>query len=63
MDRTRVKAGGLEVRLEGEGEGFRGSLATSTLESGVELVHLRIESDETTKQIVRRRSPSYGPTR
>ncbi len=46
MDRTRVKAGGIEVRLDGGGEGFRGSLATSTLERGVELVHLRIESDE-----------------
>ncbi|CAN5656611.1 hypothetical protein BH20ACT12_BH20ACT12_16170 [soil metagenome] len=46
MDRTRVKAGGIEVRLDGGGEGFRGSLATSTLESGVELVHLRIVSDE-----------------
>ena len=30
MDRTRVKAGGLEVRLDGGGKGFRGSLATST---------------------------------
>lgn len=46
MDGTHVKAGGIEVRLDGVGKGFRGSLATSTLESGVELVHLRIESDE-----------------
>src|SRR5215208_1721334 len=47
MDLTRVKAGGIEVRLDGGGEGFRGSLSTtSTLQSGVELVHLRIESDE-----------------
>ena len=46
MDRTIVKAGDIEVRLDGGGEGFRGSLATSTLESGVELVHLRIESGE-----------------
>ena len=46
MDRTSVKAGDIEVKLDGGGEGFRGSLSTSTLESGVELVHLRIESDE-----------------
>jgi alpha-galactosidase len=46
MDGTHVKAGGIEVRLDGVGKGFRGSLATSTPESGVELVHLRIESDE-----------------
>ncbi|MEJ7813868.1 MAG: glycoside hydrolase family 36 protein [Rubrobacter sp.] len=46
MDRTRAKAGGIEVRMDGGGEGFRGSLSTSTLESGVELVHLRIASDE-----------------
>jgi alpha-galactosidase len=46
VDSTRVKAGGIEVRLDGGGEGFRGSLATSTPKSGVELVHLRIESDE-----------------
>ena len=46
MDSTHVKAGGIEVRLDGGGEGFRGSLSTSTPESGVELVHLRIESDE-----------------
>jgi hypothetical protein len=26
MDRTIVKAGGIEVRLDGGGEGFRGSL-------------------------------------
>jgi alpha-galactosidase len=45
MDLTRVKAGCIEVRLDGGGKGFLGSLATSTLESGVELVHLRIESD------------------
>jgi alpha-galactosidase len=59
MDRTRVKAGGTEVRLEGEGEGFRGSLATSTLESGVELVHLRIESDVVARPPVFRLSWSH----
>ena len=59
MDRTRVKAGGTEVRLEGEGEGFRGYLATSTLESGVELVRLRIESDEAARPPVFRLSWSH----
>jgi alpha-galactosidase len=59
MDRTRVKAGGTEVRLEGEGEGFRGSLATSTLESGVELVHLRIESEVVARPPVFRFSWSH----
>src|SRR5918993_359305 len=56
MDRTIVKAGGIEVRLDGGGEGFRGSLATSTLESGVELVHLRIESGEAARPPVFRLS-------
>ncbi|HJQ28483.1 MAG TPA: glycoside hydrolase family 36 protein [Rubrobacter sp.] len=37
---------GYEIRLEGGGEGFRGSLSPSAPESGVELVRLRIESDE-----------------
>jgi alpha-galactosidase len=59
MDRTRVKAGGIEVRLDGGGEGFRGSLTTSTLESGVELVHLRIESDEAARPPVFRLSWSH----
>jgi alpha-galactosidase len=59
MDRTRVKAGGIEVRLDRGGEGFRGSLATSTLESGVELVHLRIESDEAARPPVFRLSWSH----
>ncbi len=34
------------MRLDGGGEGFRGSLSTSTLESGVELVRLCVDSDE-----------------
>jgi alpha-galactosidase len=59
MDSTRVKAGGIEVKLDGGGEGFRGSLATSTLESGVELVHLRIESDEAARPPVFRLSWSH----
>ena len=59
MDRTLVKAGRMEVRLDGGGEGFRGSLATSTLESGVELVHLRIESDEAARPPVFRLSWSH----
>ena len=46
MDDVIVTDGGYEVRLEGGGEGFRGSLSTSTLEDGVELVQLRIEADE-----------------
>jgi alpha-galactosidase len=59
MDRNIVKAGGIEVKLDGGGEGFRGSLATSTLESGVELVHLRIESDEAARPPVFRLSWSH----
>ena len=59
MDLTRVKVGGIEVRLGGEGEGFRGSLTTSTLESGVGLVHLRIESDEAARPPVFRLSWSH----
>jgi alpha-galactosidase len=59
MDGTHVKAGGIEVRLDGVGKGFRGSLATSTLESGVELVHLRIESDEAGRPPVFRLSWSH----
>jgi alpha-galactosidase len=59
MDRNIVKAGGIEVKLDEGGEGFRGSLATSTLESGVELVHLRIESDEAARPPVFRLSWSH----
>ena len=59
MDRTIVKAGGIEVRLDGGGDGFQGSLATSTQESGVELVHLRIESDEPERPPVFRLSWSH----
>src|SRR5829696_7097544 len=59
MDSAHVKAGGIEVRLDGGGEGFRGSLATSTLESGVELVRLRIESDEAARPPVFRLSWSH----
>jgi alpha-galactosidase len=59
MDRNTVKAGDIEVRLDGGGEGFRSSLATSTLESGVELVHLRIESDEAERPPVFRLSWSH----
>jgi len=59
MDSTHVKAGGIEVRLDGGGEGFRGSLSNSTLESGVELVHLRIESDEAVRPPVFRLSWSH----
>lgn len=46
MDTTIVTDNGYEVTLDGGGEGFRGSLSTSTPESSVDLVHLRIESDE-----------------
>ncbi|MDQ4129042.1 MAG: alpha-galactosidase [Actinomycetota bacterium] len=46
MDRATVRAGGHEVRLEGGGESFRGTLSSETPEEGVELIHLRIESDE-----------------
>jgi alpha-galactosidase len=59
MDRTIVKAGGIEVRLDGGGDGFQGSLETSTQESGVELVHLRIESDEPERPPVFRLSWSH----
>ena len=59
MDRTIVKAGGIEVRLDGGGNGFQGSLETSTQESGVELVHLRIESDEPERPPVFRLSWSH----
>ena len=59
MDRNTVKAGDIEVRLDGGGEGFRSSLATSTPESGVELVHLRIESDEAARPPVFRLSWSH----
>jgi alpha-galactosidase len=59
MDRTRVKAGGIEVRLDGGEDDFRSSLSTSTLESGVELVHLRIESGEAQRPPVFRLSWSY----
>ncbi len=46
MDGATVTAGGHEVRLEGGGEGFRGSLSSEIAEEGIELIHLRIESDE-----------------
>jgi alpha-galactosidase len=46
VDSTSVKAGGLEIRLEGGGEGFSGSLSASAPESGVELVHLKIAADD-----------------
>ena len=46
MGSTSVKAGDIEVRLEGGGEGFSGSLSTSALQSGVDLVHLKIAADE-----------------
>src|ERR687889_240333 len=59
MDSAHVKAGGIEVRLDGEGEGFRGHLSTSTLESGVDLVHLRIESGEAARPPVFRLSWSH----
>jgi hypothetical protein len=59
MDLTRVKAGGIEVRLDGGGEGFRSSLSTSTLRSGVEIVHLRIESGDVARPPVFRRSWSH----
>ncbi|HET7270656.1 MAG TPA: glycoside hydrolase family 36 protein [Rubrobacter sp.] len=38
---------GYEVRLDGGGEEFRGSLSNSSPEDGVELVRVRIEADET----------------
>ncbi len=59
MDRTSVTAGDIEVKLDGGGGGFRGSLSTSTLESAVELVHLRIESDEAGRPPVFRLSWSH----
>jgi hypothetical protein len=59
MDLTRIKAGGIEVRLDGGGEGFRSSLSTSTLRSGVEIVHLRIESGDVARPPVFRRSWSH----
>jgi hypothetical protein len=59
VDRTRVKAGSIEVRLDGGGEGFRGSLPTSTLRSGVEMVHLRIESGDVARPPVFRLSWSH----
>ena len=59
MDRNIVKAGDIEVRLDGGGDGFQGSLATSTQESGVELVHLRIEYDEAERPPVFRLSWSH----
>ena len=46
MGSTSVKAGDIEVRLEGGGEGFSGSLSTSALQSGVDLVHLKVAADE-----------------
>jgi alpha-galactosidase len=59
VDRTRVKAGGIEVRLDGGGEDFQGSLSASTLESGVELVRLRVVSDEAARPPVFRLSWSH----
>jgi alpha-galactosidase len=59
MNLTRVKAGGIEVTLDGGGDGFRRSLSTSTLEGGVELVHLRIESDKAAHPPVFRLSWSH----
>jgi alpha-galactosidase len=59
MDSAHVKDGGIEVRLDGGGEGFRGHLSTSTLESGVDLVHLRIESGEAARPPVFRLSWSH----
>lgn len=59
MDTTIVTDNGYEVTLDGGGEGFRGSLSTSTLESGVDLVHLRIEAYEAGRPPVFRLSWSY----
>jgi alpha-galactosidase len=59
MDSTHVKAGHFDVKLEGGGEGFRGSLSTSMLEDGVELVQLRIEADEAGRPPVFRLSWSH----
>src|SRR5918992_5173696 len=59
MDRTRVKAGDIEVRLAGRREGSRASLTPWTRESGVELVHLRIEPDEAARPPVFRLSWSH----
>jgi alpha-galactosidase len=59
MENTIVTDDGYEIRLEGGGEGFQGSLSTSTLESGVELVHLRIEADEAGRPPVFRLSWSH----
>ena len=46
MNRATVKAGGHEVRIEGGGDASRGYLSCETPEEGVELIHLRIRSDE-----------------
>jgi len=46
MEETTATAGRHEVRLEGGGDGFRGSLTSEIPERGVELVHLRVESGE-----------------
>jgi alpha-galactosidase len=59
MDSTVVTDNGYEVRLDAEGEGFRGSLSTSTPENGVELVHLRVEADEAGRPPVFRLSWSH----
>jgi len=46
MNGATATAGGHQLRLEGGGEGFRGYLSSETPEEGIELVRLRIESDE-----------------
>lgn len=58
MDAT-VTAGGHQVRLEGGGEGFRGSLSSETPEKGIELVRLRAESDEAARPPVLRLAWSH----
>jgi alpha-galactosidase len=54
-----VTAGGREVRLTGEGDGFRGALSGGRVEDGVELVRLRIESEEPGRPPVFRLSWTY----
>lgn len=46
MNRATVKADGHGMRLEGGGDAFRGYLSCETPEEGVELINLRIKSDE-----------------
>lgn len=55
-----VRAGGIEVSLSGgEGDGFQGSLAVETERPGVELVRIRLTSEEAARPPAFRLSWSY----